>query len=320
MEKTGYGKILNFESLGNQPNVEDSDYRAEIVAASLIEKGYDPNKIIITRQGAEKRGFGKDIETISLFYSEYDQTDFLQIKSNREGIYDILPEGIFHQTVNRKFNQDKEEMIDEIKIHREEEFYARKFFRLFEIELDNLLTDIALIEVEFDKRISHPNYVKIFSSFWPVMEWFEREQAVLFLHTIPILHRIRNRFSAINESLTLILGVPVHIRPVIMKKKESKSVFESELGVSRLGINVILGNTFDDGQYDMIVRIGPMSALKMKDFLKGAKNDRILDSLCQLFLPANVFIAKEYELEPEDSVFVFSTDQTATWLGINSYL
>lgn len=320
MEKITHKKILDFETSDRQPNTLHSDFKAEVVAAHLIEQGYDPANILIARQGADKRGYGKDIEEVSLFYAESDQSDYLQIISNRESIYDILPEGIFHQTLSRKVNKDKEEMIDEIKIHREEEFFARKFFRLFEIEIDNLLTDIALLEMKFDKRISHPNYVQIFRAFWPVMDLFRREQAVLFLHTIPILHKIRNSFTAIDESLTLILNVPVHIRPCIIEKKESKSVFESVLGESRLGIDLILGNTFNDGYYDMKVQIGPMSALKMKDFLQGEKNDRILESLCQLFLPANIFVAKEYILDPEDSVFVLSTANTATWLGINSFI
>jgi len=63
-----------------------------------------------------------------------------------------------------------------------------------------------------------------------------------------------------------------------------------------------------------------MSALKMRDFLKGERFDRVLDHLCQLFLPSNVFIAKDYILDPEDSVFILSTDEVQSWLGINTYI
>lgn len=313
-------KIIDYEMPDRQPNTDDSDFRAEIVAAHLVEKGYDPDKIIISRLGAERRGFGKDTEELAVYYSEHDQSDYVQIFVNREGIYDILPEGIFHQPVIRKFNKDKEEMVDEVKIHREEEFFARKFFRLFEIELDHVLTDIARLEIAFDKRISHPDYTGIFRPFWPVMELLNREQAVLFLHTIPIIQKIRNNHSSIDESLTLILGVPIHLEPVILKKKETISDFESSLGKSRLGLDLILGNTFNDGLYDLKICVGPMSALKMKNFLKGAKDDNILNGLCKLFLPADVFTVMEYILDPEDSHFILSTNQTDTYLGINSYI
>ena len=320
MSKKNEKKFLDFEIPDVRPNTPDSDFKAETVAAHLVESGHDPEKITIARLGATKRGYGKDIEELSTYFSEYDHTDFLQILANREGIYDILPEGVFHQTVNRKLNKDKEEMIDEIKIHREEEFFARKFFRLFEIELDHVLTDIALIEIAFDKRLTHPDYVNIFRQFWPFMDLLDREQAVLFLHTIPLLQRIRNNNSNIEESLSLILGVPVRLEPVILEKKEANDAFESRLGKCYLGLNLILGNTFNDGEYDLKVRVGPMSAIKMKDFLKGEKYDRILNSLCQLFLPAHIFLVIDYILDPEDSLFILSTPQTATWLGINSYI
>jgi hypothetical protein len=320
MRNDEYRNIYDIGINDIQPNSIDTDFKAETVAAHLVENGYDPKKITIVRLGTARRGFGKDIEELTTYFSEYDHTDFLQILANREGIYDILPEGIFHQTVNRKLNKDKEEMVDEIKIHREEEFFARKFFRLFEIELDHVLTDIALLELVFDKRISHPDYISIFRSFWPVMDLLDREQAVLFLHAIPLLQRIRNSNSNIEESLSLILGVPIRLTSVILEKKDTDNSFESRLGTSRLGLDLILGNTFNDGQYDLNIRVGPMSALKMKDFLKGARYDRILDGLCRLFLPANVFLEIEYVLDPEDSLFILSTGQTSTWLGINSFL
>jgi hypothetical protein len=315
-----FGELLDFEGLDNQPNTASSDFKAEFVAASLIENGYDPSRIILTREGAGKRGYAKDIEEISLLCSEHDLLDYLHIKTNREGIYDILPEGLFHQTINRKINKDKEEIVDEIKIHREEEFFARKFFRLFEIEMDHVLTDITLLEIAFDKRMSYSNYVNAFIPFWPVIELLERKQAVLFLHIVPILHRIRDSYAAIEASLSLILDVPVHLEPIILEKKDSNDVFESKLGDCRLGIDFILGNTFNDGLYDMKIWIGPMPALKMKQFLEGEIADRILNELCRLFIPSNVFIVKEYILDPEDSVFILSSEEKSTWLGINSYI
>jgi hypothetical protein len=320
MDTEKYGQLLDFEGLDKQPNTSTTDFKAETVAANLIEQGYDPSRILLIREGSFKRGFSKDINEVSLQFSANDLSDYLHIKTNRESIYDILPEGIFHRAVNRKLNPDKEDIVDEIKIHREEEFFARKFFQPFEVELDNLLIDMALFEAKFDKRISNPGYVEIFLFYWPVIKLLKREQAVLFLHTIPIIHKIRNSYADTAEALSLILDVPVHIENVILAVKEASNSFESELGKSKLGIDLILGDTFNDGVYDIKIRIGPMSALRMKDFLKGELADRILCELCRLFLPGNVFITKEYVLDKEDSVFVLSTGQTSTYLGINAFI
>ncbi|MDR2809305.1 MAG: type VI secretion system baseplate subunit TssG [Tannerellaceae bacterium] len=320
MGNTNFRNLLDFEGLDRQANTQDSDFKAEVIAANLIEKGYDSSKILLVREGAGRRGFAKDIEEISLQFSEHDLSDYLHIKTNREGIYDILPEGVFHRTVNRRLNKDKEDMLDEIRIHREEEFFARKFFRLFEIELDNLLIEMTLFETEFDKRITHPNYVNVFLPCWQVLQLLEREQAVIFLYIIPIIHRIRNSYREIEESLSLILEVPVHLENVILEKKDAGGFFESELGKSRLGVDFIPGNTFNDGQYDIKMRIGAMSALRMKAFLKDGTSDRILSHLCRLFLPGNVFVVREYIIDPRDSAFILSTDRIETYLGINSFV
>lgn len=320
MQETGGRNILELEGADKQANTLLTDFKTEVIAANLIEQGYDWSKIQINRVGAAKRLYAKDIEDIRLQFSSHDHSDYLLLQTNREGIYDILPEGLFHQNIKTRHTKDKEDILDEIKIHREEEFFARKFFQLFEVELDRVLVDIALFEAKYDRRISHPNYIKIFFQYWPILKLLEREQAILFLHTIPIIHKIRNNFADIEEALSLILDIPVKIQPVKLLQKETENQFESHLDVHRLGIDFVLGNTFDDGLFDLKVIIGPISAQQMKFFLKTSLGDKLLDQLCALFFPGNYFVVKEYKLLPEDSKFVLSDTEKMTYLGINTFI
>ena len=64
-------------------------------------------------------------------YSHYDLTDYLYLHVNRRSIYDALPEGIFHKNLHQSGKVSKEQVLDEIRIHREEEFFARAFFQAF---------------------------------------------------------------------------------------------------------------------------------------------------------------------------------------------
>ncbi len=57
-------KIIDLDETDKQANTINSDYKAELVAASLVEQGYDIDRIIIVREGAARRGFAKDIEKI----------------------------------------------------------------------------------------------------------------------------------------------------------------------------------------------------------------------------------------------------------------
>ncbi len=298
----------------------ETDYKAEVVAADLIEQDFDPSRIFLLRESGARRGFGKDIEDIILRFSEHELTDFLYIKTNREGIYDILPEGLFHQSIHKRLNKDKEDILDEIKVHRFEELHARRFFQLFEVEADTTLIEAALYEIRYDKKISHKNFIGIFLPYWPILKLMKRKQAIIFMYIIPILHKIRNRFSDIEEAISLILDAPVHIDMIKLPAKEAGSYFESKIGENKLGVDWVLGKSFDDGKYDVKITIGPISSKKMEYFLEPAIGNTILEALCNLFFSSNVFIIKEFKILPQDASFVLSDQKTNTYLGISTFV
>ena len=312
--------LLQLEGIGKHINRHDTDFMAEIVAAGLIEAGYADEKIQIVRQGGARRAFSKEIEEINLHFSEHDLKDYLQIKTNRDSIYDVLPEGIFHQPEQKKFNRDKEEIIEEVQKHRMEEFHARKFFRVFETETDYALVLAYLNERQYDKKASNQKYTDIFVSFWQVLKLLNLKQRALFMHTMPLLHEIRSNDSEIENILSVILDVPVKIKYMKFPAKNADSFFESRLRESRLGVDLVLGKMVDDGQSDVQITVGPVSAKKMEYFLETSVGNAILDNLCLLFLPGDTFVKKEFKISPEDSAFILSDENTNTFLGINTFI
>lgn len=42
----------------------------------------------------------------------------LCIKSSREGLYDMLPEGLFHQPISYSSTRSMEDIIDQIRLHK----------------------------------------------------------------------------------------------------------------------------------------------------------------------------------------------------------
>lgn len=316
-----------FSSLGlyaKEPNTADTDFTFEVIAASLIEQGVHPDQIEIVRDGIARRGISKDIASVAPRYSVEELMNYIQINVNREGLYDMLPEGLFHKpTFKRSYKDietDVEKAVDEIKIHREQEFFARKFFHLFELMADQTLIDAYLYETKYDKKMKHKEYIRLFVQYWPVLNLLEQKQAIFFLHIIPIIHTIRKDHESIAEALSFILELPVKISYIKMPAKQSESRFESRLGHNRLGVDFVLGNSFDDGVFDLKITLGPLSANRMRDFLETAKGTVILDELCKLFFPSNLFVTKDYIIDPEDSAFILSDETHETYLGINTFI
>lgn len=313
-------KITLYDSEKMTANTMETDFKAEVVASGLKEKGYDPERTLIVRQGDSRRGFSKDIDCIHTEYSQYDMTDYLHICVNRKSIYDELPEGIFHRNIYYKDKHSKGEVLDEIRIHREEEYFVRRFFKPFEIVIDQMLVNFQHKERRFDKMNVHEDYIGIFAGTWPVLNLLPLKQAVMFIKMLPFLETITNSLDKISQIMSILLDVPVSV------KRGSKShtiVSEDiipELGECMLGETMILGNSFDDGYYRILVEIGPISAKRVEFFIEGSKGQSILKILNGMLLPADKEIEIRYIIEQDDATFKLSDEENISYLGINTYL
>lgn len=225
-------------------NTLDTDFKSEVIVASLIEQGCDPELIRIFRDGMDRRAISKDIEKVDQKYNSDDFKQYIHIHVNREGIYDMLPEGIFHRSTYKRSNKDiqtdVEKAIDEIKIHREQEFLARRFFQLYEQVIDNTLTDIYQTEIRYDRTTSNREFTDLFIQYWPVLKRLEHRQAVAFMYVIPLLSKIRLNLDEVGESLSFILDLPVKIEKIKLQAKKADRQFESHMGKVNLGVDLVL--------------------------------------------------------------------------------
>lgn len=313
-------KITLYDSEKMAANTLETDFKAEVVASGLKEKGYDPERTLIIRQGDNRRGFSKDIDCIHTEYSQYDMTDYLHIYVNRKSIYDELPEGIFHRNIYYKDKHSKGEVLDEIRIHREEEYFVRRFFKPFEIVIDQMLVNFQHKERRFDKMNVHEDYIGIFAGTWPILNLLPLKQAVMFIKMLPFLETITNSLDKISQIMSILLDVPVCVK----RGSKSHTVVSEELipglGNCMLGETMILGNSFDDGYFRILVEIGPISAKRVEFFIEGSRGQNILKILNGMLLPADKEIEIRYIIEQDDAIFKLSDEENISYLGINTYL
>ena len=106
----------------------------------------------------------------------------------------------------------KEQVLDEIRIHREEEFFARRFFKPFEISLDHLLVAFQNKERRIDEMNVHADFVSIFSGQWPVLKLLPLHLAVMLVHLLPYLEQITASLAKTGECMSILTGVPVRLK------------------------------------------------------------------------------------------------------------
>lgn len=301
-------------------NTIDSDFKAESIAAGLIESGYDDNRILLMRRHGDKRYVSKDIDVIQKHYSTQDLMEYLYIYTNRVSIYDTIPEGIFHQPLNGIRKKTQEDIISEIRRHREEENFARRYFQPFEMIFDQVLIEAQLYEKQFDKKNFHDKLKKIFSRYWSILHLLTLRQAVFFIKAIPVIDTIFADFNVTATLMSTIMEVPIHLELVCSKSTKIQNAQTNILGECRLDIDAVLGDSFVDAYRDIRITIGPMHPQVMKLFEPGSKNDLILNHLIQMVLPSDCRKYIKYDIIQEQAASRLSDENHTAYLGINTIL
>jgi hypothetical protein len=272
------------------------DFKAETVAAEIAEQGTDPDQILIQMLGSLKRTFSNDVKIVETETFE-DRKDHTVVKAAREGIYDMLPQGLFHHPTAHKSARSEKEIIVAMKKRRAEEMTARKFFLPIEATINHLRIEMALHENRLDKRSHYDDLVQLFARHWEIFQYLDARQANIFLHLVPIIHDIRDNHARIEEIMEMMFEVKVTINLRYQQPLHPDDLMFSRLAETALGVNLTTGNVqFDEGVDEILLVIGPMETASHRDFMPGGNSSKILQLLCDYLLPVHADVITKFEM------------------------
>ncbi|RPE05758.1 hypothetical protein EGT74_25685 [Chitinophaga lutea] len=305
MEEMGAFNLNNF----------DTDYKAAVLAAELVESGFDINNLFIWPAGNSRRNFSRDVQSVEWHHLEHAHKSLLCIKTSREGLYDMLPEGLFHQPVPYSSTRSTEEIIDQIKRYKEEEKQARRFFLPLEAELNLFRVLIELRENKIDKKNIYDDLIRIFHPGWEIFSLLDQQQANIFLHMLPFLHEAKSDLTKLEHLLSLLLQMPARIafEPAGPLKAETAA----RMGEAALGVDTICGEYFDEGDEAMIIHIGPVSPHMALQLFPGERLEKIVRWLVAYFVPAETTVHLQTDILPEQRALVL--DEAAV-LGYTAFI
>ncbi len=320
--------MVNNNILIDKINEVETDFRAEIIAAEMIENDVPADRILIVPLGAFNRPQSKDIDTIEQEISDYDKKEFILIKTHKEGLYDKLPEGLFHNPISYASDKTEKQVIEAIKRHRIEEKLARTFFLPFDAGINNVRVAITLYEIQLDKKFHFNQLVNIFSPHWKIFEFLNSKQANLFLQFLPLIHKLRDDWQAIEGFFELMFDVPTKLslssRSKEVNSGDSSNGYYSYLGSGALGVNITTGHCLEAGDFDeMVITFGPMAVKRIDEFTGEKEQENVALLLCDYLLPADLDINVTYELLEHDRTFTLG-DEINTGsnceMGVSVYL
>lgn len=301
----------------------EKDFKAEVTAAEMLELGVPPDRVVILMLGAMKRSLRRDVQSIEEELSAYDHSEYVVIKTPKEGLYDMLPEGLFHHPSSHKSNSTVKEIGKAIKRRKEEEQQARRFFIPFEAAINHLRTQLAFYEARLDKRGQHDELVSIFTGEWEIFQYLDTRQANLFLYLIPILHDIRDNHPVVEVVMEMMLQLPVTVRLRGQMPLYPAEPILSIMGDSALGVNLTTGNeVFDEGVDEILITIGPVTSEAFQQFMPGGKNEKLLEMLIDHLLPVHLDVVTEFELGERDRTVRLADEEGIlnSALGTDTYL
>lgn len=307
-----------------EPNRIDTDFKASTVAAALIEQDAPgTGDIIILPEGPHRRAYGKDIEEVSKYKSEYRERLMMRIHTNREGLYDMLPEGLFHRPPSSSIMMDEEDMVKDIKERRESEKQARNFFAPLEAALYHMRAQVELYENRLDKKSEYDELVNIFLKEWTEFRCFTNKQMLILMHVLPVIHEQRNNLPFISGVLGIVFDIDFQLnyetkqRPVGIT--DNTATGGTRLDGNTLGVNFVVGQ-IEEPEEELQLIMGPLSAQEMLNFMPGTRQHTALNVLLNYFVPMQTGTSTQFVIGPEFKKVVLGQESENSCLGFTTFL
>jgi len=298
----------------------NADIKAEVVVSELHVNGFAPQEILTHNVGAFLRPVRKDVQDVTYPENTLPQeAEEVILELSRDGLYDSLPEGLFHQPSLRTRSAKRADVMDELKKHRVEEGFARKFFAPFENEFFNLRVLLEKREKNAIQGFTTSANKKLLQRIWRVFQHLTSKQINLLMHYLPLAYILRGDIIRLQKVMQSVLGVKVEL-----SHKQSnylvKSNSQSRLKEMTLGIDSILGNSFNLPVPHLDIKIGPLAVKEIESFLPNGEAYDLLKLLQDFFIPANQYTHLKLIIHRNENRLVLNESTNISYLGFNTYI
>lgn len=297
------------ESFLNELSAWQYDIRAEALVNQALQHNVHPDDFVVLPDGRFYREYRTDLYAMNMI----EDTRFrqlLQLRLSRSGIYDLLPEGLFHQSFNNsKPASSATEMAAQSRNDRKKEMAARKFFQPVE---NSLFRQRVLIEQEEENLLAGMNNGLLndyFFTFWEFPEKLNKTSAMLLVLLLPYAHAIAGDLPLMQQCLEILLQEKVTI------SLESPSACVApgaafSLGIGELGNDLVCGQTFSEDYPCLQYDIGPLQNSKPVDYCPGGDNDLLLQVFNNYFAPVEADIIINVEVDRSRALVELSSAES----------
>lgn len=288
------------ELVRDRINALRDDLKVEIIISEIQNKlPAEEQNFLVNYQGQFKRPFRKDVLGAEITDFTYDSTQFVKVNLSRDGIYDLLPEGVFHQPNREQETMSVEEMTQTYRRHKAEEDAAREFFSPFENDFFRHSLQREDLEKELLLELNGSKPIDFFYTFWELdRETYPEVLISKLFRILPYAYQIVGNLELTVHCLSYLLNESVEITEKGYRE-QSGSDNEIRLGESRLGLDMISGNVYMDYSLYLEFKIGPLKNSSFREYIHAGRLKKFIELFYEYFLPIETDVKTTILLEAE---------------------
>ena len=260
------------------------DFRAQSIIAFIAQRRGDWSNILVNNLGDLKRGWSKEIEKCGV-ERYFDGQETLWLDLNKPGIYDALPEAIFHSFSDHSPDSG-ERMATDSRLQKIREKEARLFFAPIESELFYLLVELSFEEFQIHNEILSDFINGITNNFWQTDKCVPKKYQSRFNKVLPYAKDIVGDINLTQASLSYVLEEDVELCLYEEGKRKEKTLNSGfALGEKELGYDTSIANHDSNYYGSLHVNIGPLKNTPVEDFICTGNAHKTVNSFIDYIIP-----------------------------------
>ncbi len=267
------------------------------------------------------RGFSHDIDKAEIV--DYADGQLLRITTHREGLYDKLPQALFHRPRPRDADEPLERRLESYKDTRREERAAREFFFPFEQESFLFALKTERRERRLIDNFGSPLRTRLLLAIWPACATLPASYYPPLSYILPLSHRIAGDLPLMEACYSALTRVGVSMSYTYSDEAEPAERAarnqNDKGGGNILGVNTVISTTPVAELPHLRITLGPIRRAQTAGFLTGGEYRKLLDLLADCLAPLEVSVRYAFTYHTEDDSFILSDEKDgASYLGYTS--
>jgi type VI secretion system protein ImpH len=301
------------------------DLRLEVVLADLLAHGYSFDDFVVRPVGLFARRYRRDLGSVSEEVVEQGTQLATVVEVHREGLYDAVPQQLFHQPGDPEARPGVTAMVQDIRTQRRREKASRRFFLPFEQEFYRFRVLVEQEERRYMTNLSAQWYNDVLARFWELDTPLPPRPLTALLHLLPLAHRIVGDLPRVQQVFETILETPVRLRltaPITLPDVAAAAgspAAGATLGLGQLGRDFVLSGDYQETLPALEIQLYSLSPAALAGFLSpDTWQVRALHLLCRYFVSFETDVVLRYELADDSRSFRLQDEGETAILGYST--